>query len=256
MRAQQAPEEFQFDFSGYDAVVLLYNPNPGSSVGPLWPQSTRQNMEHYMQSGGGLVVIHATDNAFAHWIEFNQMIGIGGWGGRTPDWGPYIYYDNNGVLQRDPARHDYRAGTDGPPHEFIVEIRDSTHPITAGMPAKWKHCMDEIYERLRGPSNNLNVLATAYSDNVDWYHDATKRHEPVMMTINYHLGRVFHTTLGHWTYSLQCVGLITMLQRGVEWAATGRVTQALPVNFPTATGVSYRRLDWPDFSVREWTPYH
>jgi uncharacterized protein len=31
-----------------------------------------------------------------------------------------------------------------------------------------------------------------------------------------------------------------MLQRGTEWAATGKVTQKVPANFPTATSVSYR----------------
>jgi GMC oxidoreductase len=54
VRAQRGTEDFQFDFSGYDAVVLLYNPNPGANIGPLWPQSTRQKMEQYMQNGGGL----------------------------------------------------------------------------------------------------------------------------------------------------------------------------------------------------------
>jgi hypothetical protein len=40
--------------------------------------------------------------------------------------------------------------------------------------------------------------------------------------------------------ALSCVGFITTLRRGAEWAATGRVTQKLPKDFPTANTVSYR----------------
>ena len=32
----------------------------------------------------------------------------------------------------------------------------------------------------------------------------------------------------------------TMLQRGVEWAATGKVTQKVPENFPAEAAVSAR----------------
>ena len=52
------------------------------------------------------------------------------------------------------------------------------------------------------------------------------------MTIDYGEGRVFHTTLGHEDYSMKCVGFVTTLQRGTEWAATGEVTLAVPDNFP------------------------
>ena len=38
--------------------------------------------------------------------------------------------------------------------------------------------------------------------------------------------------------SLQCVGFIATMNRAAEWLATGKVTQALPKNFPTAAQVS------------------
>jgi type 1 glutamine amidotransferase len=69
------------------------------------------------------------------------------------------------------------------------------------------------------------VLATAWSPK-------TKRHEPMVMTIGFGQGRVFHTPLGHETYSQECVGFITTFQRGCEWAATGTVTQDIPADFP------------------------
>ena len=52
------------------------------------------------------------------------------------------------------------------------------------------------------------------------------------MAMNYGKGRIFHTTLGHFDYSMECVGFMTILQRGAEWAATGNVTQDIPEDFP------------------------
>ena len=60
------------------------------------------------------------------------------------------------------------------------------------------------------------------------------------MVLRYGKGRIFHTVMGHDVYALSCVGFITTFQRGTEWAATGRVTQKVPANFPTARTVSYR----------------
>ena len=58
------------------------------------------------------------------------------------------------------------------------------------------------------------------------------------MTIRYGKGRVFHTTMGHDLTAMRCIGFITLLQRGTEWAATGKVTQPMPTNFPSATQTS------------------
>jgi len=81
------------------------------------------------------------------------------------------------------------------------------------------------------------VLATAHSDPQN---KGTGRDEPMIMVLRYGKGRVFHTTLGHDVAALSCVGLTTIFQRGTEWAATGKVTQKVPANFPSANTVSYR----------------
>ena len=60
------------------------------------------------------------------------------------------------------------------------------------------------------------------------------------MVLHYGKGRIFHTVMGHDVFALSCVGFITTFQRGTEWAATGKVTQKVPANFPTANSVSYR----------------
>jgi hypothetical protein len=46
--------------------------------------------------------------------------------------------------------------------------------------------------------------------------------------------------MGHGVDSQQCVGFIATLQRGAEWVVTGKVTQKLPKDFPTADEVTKR----------------
>jgi uncharacterized protein len=230
---------FKPDFSAYDVVVS----NFGWTAAP-WPKETQEALEKFIGNGGGLVVIHAANNSFPEWEEYNKMIGLGGWGDRSEKSGPYVYYDSMGKLVRDTTSGT--GGMHGKQYEFMITLRDTLHPITSGMPSRWLHAKDELYDRLRGPAENLSVLATAFSDtekNTSFFapYPGTGRHEPMLMTIDYKKGRVFHTPLGHSDYSMECVGFITTFQRGVEWAATGKVTQALPTDFPTADVVSSRK---------------
>jgi type 1 glutamine amidotransferase len=102
---------------------------------------------------------------------------------------------------------------------------------------------------MRGPAENMSVLATAYSDetqNASPFSPlkGTKRHEPMMLAVNYGKGRVFNTPMGHTDYSMECVGFIVTFQRSAEWAATGKVKKTdLPKDFPTADKVSQRKWE-------------
>ena len=219
---------FQPAFSDYDVVVSNYN-------GELWPEATRRAFESYVREGGGFVSVHAADNAFAQWKAYNEMIAVGGWEGRNQASGPYLRL-RDGKWIRDEATPG-TGGHHGERHEFVVEIRNPNHPVTKGLPAKWRHAEDELYDQLRGPAKNVDVLASAYSEPAT---RGTGEHEPMLMAISFGKGRVFHTTLGHSPEAMRCVGFITTLQRGAEWAATGKVTQAVPGDFPGAEKVSLR----------------
>ncbi len=215
------------DFSEYALVVSNYNGEP-------WSSGAMSDFEEFVAGGGGFVSVHAANNAFPEWTAYNEMIGIGGWGDRTERHGPYIRLrDGEFVYDNTPGI----GGSHGVRHEFRIDIRDTDHPITQGLPEAWMHANDELYDRLRGPAKNLHVLATAFSE-VDT--EGTGEHEPILMTIQYGKGRIFHTTLGHALVSQRCNGFIATFQRGAEWAATGAVTQPVPANFPTPHEVSTR----------------
>jgi Trehalose utilisation len=215
---------FSPDFSKYAIVVSNFGFGAAD-----WPEPTRRKLETYMKNGGGLVVVHAADNSWGDWVEFNRMIGLGGWGGRTEKSGPYVYFDAEGKVVRDTSAGG--CGGHGPQNEFVVTMRDKTHPITKDLPDFWMHSKDECYSTLRGPAENMTILATA-ADTPELKEKG--RNEPMLMVIDYGKGRVFHTTLGHDTEAFEGVGFITTFLRGSEWAATGKVTQPIPKDFPSA----------------------
>jgi len=225
--------DFAPDFKDYDVVISNFG-----WMAADWSKATQKALEEYMEEGGGLVVVHAADNSFPEWIEYNKMIGIGGWGDRNEKNGPYVYYTNDGELVRDTSKGN--AGAHGPQHEFPVTIRVPDHPIMEGMPETWLTTKDECYSKLRGPADNMTILATGKDISGK---APTDRHEPILMVIEYGKGRIFHTTLGHDDYSIESVGFIVSFNRGVEWAATGKVTQPIPDDFPTAVKSTSRKFE-------------
>lgn len=225
---------FTPDFSAYKLVVLDYN-------GDKWPEKTNQAFLDYVGKGGGLVIYHAADNAFRDWTEFNKIIGFGGWEGRNEKDGPYIYL-KDGELFYDTSPG--AGGSHGAQHEFVLHSGNAKHPIMKGLPAKWRHAKDELYDRMRGPGIVKDVLYWAYSDPKTGGSD---RDELALFTVDYGKARIFHTTLGHAgntveeNIAMQCTGFQVTLLRGAEWAATGKVTQPVPDDFPTETTVSMRK---------------
>lgn len=224
---------FRPNFNDYDVVVLDYN-------GDRWPAETDAAFLEYVQAGGGVVIYHAADNAFAQWEEFNKIIALGGWEGRDEKAGPYYYLvDGKPTL-------DYSAGvggSHGSEREYPMHCRTADHPITRGLPDNWIHGRDEMYDRMRGPANIKDLLYSGYAIAEK---GGSGREEPLVFTVDYGKAHIFHLMLGHAgpttdnNPAMQCAGFQTLLLRGAEWAATGKVTQPVPTDFPTAEKPSFR----------------
>lgn len=219
---------FRPDFSKFDVVLSNYNGQP-------WPAEVQQALEKFVGNGGGLVIIHAANNAFPDWPAWNQMIGLG-W--RASNYGDRLSLNEKAELVRTSKGEGPGAGH-GPQHEYPVVIRDREHPVTKGMPVEWMHTKDELYHGQRGPAASMHILATAYSSKDQ---KGTGEHEPMIWWIPFGKGRVFTTVLGHVgggeNVAIRCVGFNTVMLRGTEWAATGQVTIPIPANFPTADKTS------------------
>jgi len=208
---------FPPDLSKYDVLLSNYN-------GASWPKEFNAALDSRLKEGKiGLVIVHAANNAFEGWKDYDLMMGMG-WRG-NPYYGKRLKVDAEGkpILagpgEDQGSGHRYSG-------EFKIVLRDQTHPIVKGMPAEWMHRADELYDNMRGPIENVHLIATAFSK-------GTKTNEPMIWTVSYGKGRVFHTPMGHDENAMRCVGYLTTLLRGTEWAAEGNVTIPVPSNFPT-----------------------
>ena len=215
-------------FGNYPVVLLNIDSD-------AWSAALHKSFEEYVYGGGGVVVYHSASNAFKDWVAFNEICGAGGWGDRDASAGPLLHWrDGNKVSENKPGR----CGSHGPRHEFVVTFREADPLIGKGLPSEWMHAEDELYDSLRGPAKNLDIVASAFSAKEK---DGTEEHEPMLMTIRFGEGRIFHTTLGHDVPAMQCVGFQFTLLRGTEWAATGDVSLPVPEDFPTKDEVRLRR---------------
>ena len=228
-RYNEAMAKFHPDLSRYDVLLSNYNGLP-------WSKELNAQLEDLLKEGKiALVIVHAANNSFTgKWAEYDRMIGMG-WRGNT--YGDRLTLDAAGKEVRVPKGQGPGAGH-GSRHPFLITVRDTNHPVTKGMPTEWLHTIDELYQGMRGPVENVQLLATAFADPAKGGKASSGQHEPMIWTVSYGKGRVFHTPMGHDVNGMRCVGFQTTLLRGTEWAATGKVTIPIPSNFPTADKVS------------------
>ena len=153
---------------------------------PTPDEAARENLLRFVRGGKGFVVAHLASASYKDWPEFGQLCGR------------YWVMGTSGH---------------GPRGKFQVKVADTTHPITRGLSGF--EADDELYAKLQGEAP-IRVLLEADSD---W----SKKTEPLAFVREYGQGRVFHHTFGHDARALENPAVKTLLQRGVEWAATGAV---------------------------------
>ena len=185
---------------GVEVLVLDYN-------GDRWGDEAERAFVDAVNNGLGVVVVHAANNAFKGWTDYERMVGL---------------------LWRDGTGH-------GAYHPFDVKIVDREHPVTKGMADLRLH-PDELYHKLvPGAGSDHRVLMTAFSDPK---HGGTGRDEPMATAGSFGQGRIFHTPLGHTWAGVPASRatwadpqLRLLVARGAEWAATGQVTvPPVPLN--------------------------
>jgi type 1 glutamine amidotransferase len=153
---------------------------------PTLSDQAKENLLSFVKGGKGFVVSHLSSASFKEWAEFKKLCGR--------------------VWVMGTSGHGKRD-------VFKSKIADTTNAITQGL----QDCDidDELYAKLQGDTP-IHVLVTADSD---W----SKQTEPLVFTLSYGDGRVFHETFGHDAKALQNPTVQKLIQRGCEWAATGKV---------------------------------
>jgi len=225
-------EQWAPKFADHQVIVNNYN-------GPEWGTAMKDSFTEFVMNGGGLVNVHAANNAFTGWDNFNEMICCG-WRGAT--FGKRIAVDDKtgqavALVDAEEKIQGKGFGSGhGAKHLFTLKTRDAAHPIMQGLPAEWLHANDELYGRMRGSADHMHVLSSSFSRPE---FGGTDMHEPMVWYAPFGKGRVVTTSMGHIMAAdtshdaLHCVGFQTILARSAEWAATDKVTLAVPEGFPT-----------------------
>jgi hypothetical protein len=221
-------EEFrgatQQTLAPYDVVLLNYcgrwfYDEPAEE---RWGRRAEAALFNFVRQGKGIVVYHPTFIMGApDWPQFEQLAGA--------------------ALRLTPTP-SRRAPLDA----FRLHVVDRRNPITRGMREYLWTFMDDMYTNLRWnrKTKDVCVLVTGYDDAAAYAPalagpkfppdqfsperlarmSGMNQEHPLVWTSRYGKGRVYSFTLGHGPDTLRYDALISLLVRGAEWAATGRVT--------------------------------
>jgi type 1 glutamine amidotransferase len=192
------------------AILAKYDLLLADYCGPRWGETAEKAVEAFVKGGKGLVIVHAASYPFGtREVLGEKMTRTGKREPPWPAWGEMV----GAVWTEQPMTgHGQR-------HIFQVKWTEPQHPIAAGLPPSFT-ISDELYHLFQ-MKPNVNVLARAFDDTKI---GGTGKDEPILWTVPYGQGRVFHTALGHDLTAQAEPGFQISLARGAEWAATGAVT--------------------------------
>lgn len=182
-------------------AVVLGNFNTFGDDAPAtkeWAAETRQAFLDHMAKGHGLVIVHAGSSVFYDWPEFHKLA-CGTW--------------------KDGTNH-------GDIHVNQVTFTQADSPITEGLKPFW--IRDEFWQGIV-TTPGARPLASVIPNPA---FKGSGKPENILFTTEIGRARGFAIFLGHDVVTMKNTAWKTLLQRGTEWAATGKVT------IPPAT-------DWP-----------
>jgi len=187
------------DLESYDVILSNWNAFGRDAGTADWPEETRRSYLEFVRNGKGHVVVHAGSSSFPEWKDYAGLT-LAAW--------------KNG------------QSSHGPRHAFRVRIDDPGHPVTAGLEPFTIE--DELWNR-PGVEKGAQVLASSYSAADE---QGTGAWEPSVLAGRFGKGRSLTILLGHDAAAMENPGFQALLRRGVEWAATGRVTPPTRTSAP------------------------
>jgi type 1 glutamine amidotransferase len=175
----------------YDVILSNWNAFGREAAASAWPEPVRRAYLEFVRGGKGHVVVHAGSSSFPGWEDYARLT-LAAWkDGQT---------------------------SHGPRHGFPVRIDRPRHPVTSGL-APFV-IADELWNK-PGVPEGAEVLASSYSAPDK---EGTGAWEPAVLAGRFGRGRSLTILLGHDAAAMDNPGFQVLLRRGVEWAATGRVT--------------------------------
>lgn len=204
---------FNPSFKGYKLVVLDY-------CGDSWCDEMKESFMQYVKSGNGVIVYHASNNAFPDWDDYESVIALGGWGGRGKNTEGYYTEWKNGRVDKYEASD--KVGSHGARRDFIINNQNPYHVANAGLPKNMVQQSDELYDHMKGKANIKDVLFTAYSDPEN---KGTGKEEILVFTVDFGKAKIFHTMLGHAgptveeSPAMRSEAFVKTLLGGAKWAS-------------------------------------
>ncbi len=207
----ESPDTLNYDhFDKFDAIVSNWTAWPKHDI--RWPKAAEEGLMNFIKEGGGFVLFHAASSTLYDWAPYQQLVGS--------SWG-------------DSTKHGKIT-----PHKVV--FKDKDHPITKGISDFW--ITDELWVNSQ-THTDLNILAEAYSDPEN---KGRGKMEPVVTWNTLGKGRSFHNILGHDVRAMKNTGWRTLMLRGTEWAATGKVSIPVPASLSREKPIKSMNYSWAE----------
>ncbi|MCC2669807.1 MAG: Trehalose utilization, partial [Armatimonadetes bacterium] len=166
------------DLTPYQLIIQNFNNWETKTLS----EASRAKLLAAVRGGKGLIVVHFANGAWLDWPGYRRL-------------SRRVWLDGL-------SGHDPYGG-------FRVQVTNSTHPITQGLPAF--DTVDELYYRQHG-IHPVAPLVTARSRD-------TGKDEPLAFVYQEGKGRVYQSLLGHSAESIRTPGTAALYIRAAAWVA-------------------------------------